>query len=355
MKLNRNDIEALVEKGYIMMNKHPELDLFILNYTKAAQFEKVWNEYTLMARGLVVDGDFNVVARPFPKFFNLEEHKPEEIPTDLSFEVFDKMDGSLGILFYYAGTWHLATRGSFTSDQAKKGAEILHWKYQVDNNMYDKLAQGFTYLFEIIYPENRIVVDYNGKKDLVLLAAIENATGNEMPYENLKYSGFDVVKKFTIDKVEDFKDLKLLNGDNREGFIVKFSNGFRVKIKYEEYCRLHRIVTNVSNKTVWEFLKDDKPFGELIDRVPDEFFDWVKETRSEMISQFERIEYIALKDFYTRYVKDFLRDKKGFALMVKGHPYESILFKMFDGKPYRQIIWKLIKPEFAKPFANDEN
>ena len=56
----------------------------------------------------------------FNKFFNMEEHQPEEIPNE-TFEVFEKLDGSLGILFWYQGQWILATKGSFTSDQAIRG------------------------------------------------------------------------------------------------------------------------------------------------------------------------------------------------------------------------------------------
>jgi hypothetical protein len=54
---------------------------------------------------------------------------------------------SLGIMFHYANEWHLATRGSFVSEQAIKGKEILD-----RNNLYvDLLSKDFTYLFEIIY------------------------------------------------------------------------------------------------------------------------------------------------------------------------------------------------------------
>lgn len=35
------------------------------NYTAKAQYDKLWNEVTLQCRGLILDGDGNVVARPF--------------------------------------------------------------------------------------------------------------------------------------------------------------------------------------------------------------------------------------------------------------------------------------------------
>lgn len=153
MKIDLLLLDKYVTDGYILVNKHPEHNLRILNYSRKVQFEKFWNSFTLLCRGLIIDDDGNVVAMPFVKFFNYEEHKAEEIPTT-NFEVFDKMDGSLGILFYYAGNWHIATRGSFVSDQAIRAKEILK-KYNTED-----LDEEITYLFEIIYPENRIVVNY---------------------------------------------------------------------------------------------------------------------------------------------------------------------------------------------------
>ena len=132
-------------------------------------------------------------------------------------------------------------------------------------------------MFEILYPENRIVVDYGNKKELVLLAVIETPTGYEVPYQSVlptysKY--FAVVKKHDL-TINNLTDLKKLEEDNREGFVVRFEDGMRVKVKFCEYVRLHGILTNVSNLVVWEHLKNNYNFDELLDRVPDEFYDWL--------------------------------------------------------------------------------
>jgi hypothetical protein len=52
-----------------------------------------------------------------------------------------------------------------------------------------------------------------------------------------------------------------------------------MKIKGSEYVRLHKILTNISNRHIWECLKDKKPLDEIIEKVPDEFYNWVKETK----------------------------------------------------------------------------
>lgn len=147
-KLNWNVINDYLDKDLLMMQKHPDYDLYILNYSKTCQFEKVWDEISLSCRGLVVNGEGKIIARPFKKFFNKEELENDsslgKIPTNESFEVFEKMDGSCIILFYYK-KWIAASRGSFTSDQAIKANEMLKTK------KLDLLDKNKTYMFEIIY------------------------------------------------------------------------------------------------------------------------------------------------------------------------------------------------------------
>ncbi len=133
-----------VERGLLQYQVHPEYpNLKIYNYTPKTQYEKLWDDVTLVCRGLVMDGDV-VVAKPFPKFFNMEELSDNEIPNE-SFEVFEKMDGSCIICFFYDNKWICATRGSFTSQQAIKANEMLK------NYPVEKLDTKNTYLFEIIY------------------------------------------------------------------------------------------------------------------------------------------------------------------------------------------------------------
>jgi len=347
LKIDMEQLNYYVGNNLIVKNKHPEHDIWILNYSPKATYHKQWNEYTLACRGLVIDGNGNIIARPFEKFFNMEELTEDQIPYGMEFDVFDKVDGSLGILFCYNNNWILASRGSFISDQAIMGWNMLNKDY------LKILNKKYTYLFEIIYPENRIVVDYGGKKELVLLGAIQTDIGLEMLHEDLvgyyaEY--FTIVKKYEFNG--EIKDLKNLFEENREGFVVRFLNGFRMKVKFEEYIRLHRIITNVSNKTVWEHLKNKYDFEELIDRVPDEFYDWVKRTISGLTEEYEKVEYAALKEFYQIYHNSGCIDRKLFAEKAKESEYRSILFNMYTGKDYDDIIWDMVRPDYAKPFKD---
>lgn len=326
-----------VDDGLVIKQKHPNAELYIYNYSQKVQYDKLWNEITLITRGLILDEKLNIIAKPFSKFFNLSEHTPNEIP-NLPFDVYEKMDGSLGILYWLEDKPYIATRGSFVSEQAIHGTNILYNKY---SHLFDKLDKSSTYLFEIIYPKNRIVVDYGDYDDLVLLSIINNENGNE----RLDDIGFTIVKKYN--GVDNLQELKSLEDDNREGFVVRFKNGFRIKVKFDEYVRLHRILTCVSNITVWEYLSENKSFDELLERVPDEFYNWIRNTQKELLNKFSNI----LSDCEKVYKE--LPTRKETALYFKEQTYPHILFAMLDKKNIDGLIWKLIKPEYSKPFNND--
>ena len=396
MKYELGILNDYIEKGLVIKQVHPTLPLSIYNYSRTCQYGGLWDEITLACRGLVLDNEGNVIAKPFPKFFNYEEHTAEEIPNEL-FDVYEKMDGSLGICFYYEreltyseryklwfngnyetgmeyfeeivpnfddpyyhptptkkGEWHIATRGSFISEQAVKGKELLG-KYN-----FQKLHTDYTYLFEIIYKENRIVCDYDFE-DVVLLGVINTKTGIEVNLHSdtedvriqniIRNIGLNVVTRYNTFG-EGFDELKREISNSKEGYVIRFRNGMRMKIKGDEYVRLHRILTNFSTTDIWELLRTGGNLDEFLDRVPDEFDNWVRLTMLELQSQFESIKFRSVTDF-EYYKIQSNGDKKEFALLIKNNDYRSILFAMWDGKSYDDTIWKMIKPVWSKPFRKD--
>jgi T4 RnlA family RNA ligase len=350
MNFDINILNDYIQKGLVVKNDHPTLPLSIYNYSRTCQYENKWDNITKSCRGLILDKDGNVIAKSFDKFFNLEEHSTEEIPNE-DFEVYEKLDGSLGILFWYQGKWILASKGSFVSEQALKGKQILNSKYNVE-----PIPKGYTTLLEIIYPENRIVCNYGDDEVLVVLSMISNASGKELDYDSLlkinEETGLPVVKKY--DGIEDYKTLKNLISKDREGYVVRFRNGFRVKIKGEEYVRLHRILTGFSNVDIWEYLKDDKNLDELLDRVPDEFDSWVRNTIKDIKTEYEKLDNEYKWIFKVLMRSPQSESKKGFAEHAKNYKHSCILFKMFEDKEYSHYIWKQIRPIYSKPFWQKE-
>ena len=227
--ISLNKFEELRKKRLVQIKDHIILPLKLLNYTHRAQSKKNWCGELMIARGLVVREDGMIVARPLPKFFNDYELKGPK--PNGPFEVYEKLDGSCIIMGFFEGKPFFCTRGSFVSDQSMKAEEIYYSKY---GNL--ELDHAYTYCFEIIYPKNKIVVDYGQITDLFLFAKIHTATGIEAPITN---TGFKCVQK--LDLSQSIEKLKQIDEVNKEGFVVKFTeDNFRMKIKFPSYISLHK-------------------------------------------------------------------------------------------------------------------
>ena len=267
-------LEQYYNDGLLVKQTHPTKDLTIWNYSRKVQFDRLWDEVTTMCRGLVTNDEGKIVARCFPKFLNIEEHKPEDIPNE-SFEATEKMDGQFGLLFYYDNEWIVTSRGSFTSVYADKARELLR-KYD-----YEKLPKEYTYLMEIIFKDGRIVCSYDFE-DLIILARIhtENNVEETIYSVGLEELGFKLVKRYN--GITDYSLLKDMIKDDAEGFVIKFKSGFRCKVKGVEYVRLHRIITNISSRDIWACLKNNNPLDTILDNVPDEFDSWVRNQKDAL-------------------------------------------------------------------------
>ena len=335
----------MIDQKMIRVQKHPLADLWIYNYTEICQFARCWNSVTMQCRGLILDGSGNVVARPFQKFFNYEELQPSDIPTDLPFEIFEKMDGSLGILYWIGDEPFITTRGSFSSDQAIHASALVNKRFRELRISKRDLIPNATYLFEIIYPENRIVVDYGNEDNLYLLAVVDNESGKD--YRRIPSIGFPVVKRYSIGE-KSFSQLQEMNINNAEGFVLRYDNGFRLKIKFEDYKRLHKVISGLSNSVVWEHLLNDT-IDELVKIVPDELYTWLSETIGTLTCKFTEIEMLCIKEY-----KPF-ENRRDAAEYYKTKTYPHILFKILDGKDYTKDIWKLVKPKFEKAIIGGTN
>lgn len=335
-------IEKMIADGYINKEKHPSADIYILNYTKICSLEGNWNEATLQCRGVIVDEHYNVLSRPFGKFFNYEEIEDKSIIPGGEAEAFEKIDGSLGITYWIDNIPYIATRGSFVSDQAKHATKILHEKYA---DMFDfmRTNRGWTFLFEIVYPENRIVVDYGDLDDIILLAIVNNTyPDNEIPisyYE--KY--FRTAKSYGW--VKNWLDLRNnVDGSNREGFVLRFENGFRLKLKYEDYFRLHRLRTYLTKKHIFEFIETNRrdELKEMTEQFDEEIRLSVKKIVEGFDSRYNEIAESAKSEY-----REFDTDKEA-AEYFKTCKWRPILFNMRKGKPFDYLIWKTIKAEIKE-------
>jgi len=271
---------AEVEKGWIRKVDDPEGPLELYNYTEDCQEQRVWNPSTIVARGLVLDPiKKKVVAHPFPKFFNLGEPEAAEIHHPI--KVTEKMDGSLVIAFWdeYQNKFRTVTRGSFTSPAALSAQDMLP----------QNLNKDYTYLLELIGPDNWVVVKY--PDDRLILLTIYDQIGHELNWPDVllwgRRMGVDVVQTHVFDTVGETLQYAQTLPNDREGFVIRDRYGSRVKVKGPEYLKLHKFLSRITPKNVWRWMRH----GEGVDpeRIPDEFLPDFKELQRMFEEKFEEV------------------------------------------------------------------
>ncbi|MBU6232252.1 hypothetical protein KGP36_06480 [Patescibacteria group bacterium] len=367
-------LDELVADGYISARAHPFWPLKILNYTAKTQYENLWTPETENCRGLVIAGSGLIVGLPFKKFYNLDRDNPYP-PFSEWFNAYDKADGSLGIIFEFVGLWDISTRGSFESEQAQWARKKLHYYLDAleDSNL--------TYLVEIVYPANRIVVNYEQDEKLILLGARDRRTGEFIPPESIAWPD-DKAELLHSGPLSDI--LEMPPRKNAEGLVLYSQTGDMWKLKQEDYVELHKLLFGLTSRKVWEYLAvcdladisdvtdvvtlarflrmDPLDVQAILDRVgdtylgrgaaidhlagelPDEFHPWLTEQVRYFTSEFDRIWDAALNQF--SWWQNL--ERKVFAAKAKETQWPSLLFAMLDGQITAHIIWNMLYPEHSK-------
>lgn len=339
--LDLDELEREIAGGYVQRKRHEEFDqLELLGYTPRAQFESRWTRTVMLCRGLIWDrGTGEIVARPFAKFHNYGQadwHQELDLDAPL-LGAFDKFDGSLGILYRRPDGAHaIATRGSFHSEQAQHATALLQAQPH-------EIVPGRTALFEIIYPDNRIVLDYGSEDRLVHLGDVEISSGAYLP--PAEFSSFATTLRET---------LALPPRPNAEGMVVWTDPFTAVKVKQEDYLALHRAVSNLTRKEVWRQLCAGT-FAQFAADLPDEFHRQATEYRDEIEQQLEMLE-----DDVARLLAqliDAMADphhatRKEQALWITAHAPATLrgsLFTALDGRDLRPGLLKLVEPSGDAP------
>lgn len=296
MKYDLQEFKKRVEEGYL--RKSEKGDLVLYGYTDRCTFARAWDKYTRIARGLILNKNTGeVIARPFSKFFNLGEMEETFLANlpNLPYEVFEKLDGSLGILFNYNGEWDVSTRGSFYSEQAAEAKEIMK-----DYNLL-YINPNITLLAEIIYPQNKIIVSYGDSRKLVLLAAFNRDTGEELSREDLvtlcELTGMPIAPKYGLTIEQAIAEQSRLSKDE-EGFVVRFENGLRVKIKGTEYLRIAKLMSSLSPIALWETMKDGKVDTTYLQQLPEELRTDYEPYVDALEERYRLVAMEVMEDFY---------------------------------------------------------
>ena len=365
--MNISLIEKDIDLGYISKKKHPELDLYILNYTNQATIDWYWDDATKLCRGLIVDSNYNIVHRSYYKFFDIEQIETTKCDddwhdhSDEEFIIAHKKDGFLGIMYvnksdsdkinhysnmYPSSDMAIATRGSFTSDMAIRATEILHSKYK--NVMWDS---NYTYNFEIIYPNDILTIDY-GYEDLVLHGVFDNKTGKEIWLHEFEH--YDYLKKIGVTMelpveqgkgfygIEEFYKRYKFNED--EGYVISFRSGYKIKVKFDEYKAMSRAKRSFENFNSKSFIEHslDGTADKLLESNPN----ILNKTRRDAI-QHVKDEYDNLYTSYKNKLENInLTDTRDLAIYCDKHCPEDksilILFHLNKEDKIKNYLTKKI-------------
>jgi len=227
-------------------------DLRVYSYTDRCVFKRAWNDLTLNSRGIIFNrATGECVAQPFPKFFMVGETPDLDesvLPWDRVERITEKLDGFLGILYRPpGGGFAVATRGSFHTEAAVWATE------SVQGHGLAGLPDAVTLCFELVHPMTRVVVDYHGRQDLVLLAAFNRHTGLECPWSQVQTwaesFGFPLPREYPLDVEALCRTLATADGTEFEGFVVSFAGKpgdggpFRAKLKTADYLARFRALS----------------------------------------------------------------------------------------------------------------
>lgn len=346
------DITGLVtavDEGLVRAKVHPDGHTHLLEYAERVQYERLWTPEIMACRGLILSEhpshpEARVLARPFAKFANAGEHQPGSVfgpvPTG-PFEVTEKLDGSLIIAFDRGRGPEFSTRGSFTSVQAEAAARLWSERFTTT-----RIPAGVTALFELIAPWNRVVVPYENE-ELVLLAVLDNVTHADIGADwwgGPRVRRFDVFSSFA-----ELLDEAASGAAGDEGFVVRFlpedpgRPSQRVKIKYAEYVRLHRVLSGLSTVSVWETLTAGGDLRALLDVVPDELYGFVEGTAASLHARHEAMVGAA------RALADEVRglERKEAAARITGQREvpTGLVFAALDHKDVEAAAWRRLRPE----------
>ena len=350
IKANKDWRKKLLEKPYCLRNIVDvpyNNNWYMFNYNL---FESLLSDRIVKAcRGsiLEISDDRSVVkpvCLPFYKFFGYDDSNADTINWNTA-KVRNKTDGQLVKMFKYKGQNYWCTNGSpnvetpldYTDDKIHNYKELLFEAIRKDlkqptvaewsddnGNFYlknvdwvDKIPDGWTLMFELTSPYNRIIVEYKEIKLWFHGARDENG---------IEYDPEDIAVRFgipyEIPMQYDFKNfdqafeaIKNWKGLENEGLVVCDADFHRVKVKCDDYLKI-KFIRDVSTpkgifwiviSEAYDDLTSQPEIQELAEKQKDELL--------EVMNKFRKLH----KDITE--ARSMFEDQKSYALWVnKEHP-----------------------------------
>lgn len=282
------------------------------------------------ARGVILEKDtWKVVARGFDKFFNIQEEYADEIDWETAL-VQEKVDGSIIKFFYYNNGWNIATNGTinaFEADLPLKGevnnfGDLVVYAFMKYNFNSSVLDERCTYIFEVVSPYNRVVVPYT-EIDIYHLGTRNNETGRELNVD----IGIPKPKTYNLTDKKSVMEMANTFDFHNEGFVVVDAENRRVKVKSEDYVRVHRLRGEdiPTPKRLLELHRTNE-VSEFLSYFPEyqEQYDAFLEKYNAYVNK--------LNELLNFYEENKNLERKEFALKAKETSCPSFLFGLLDNK-----------------------
>lgn len=317
MKFDLGILNDYVDKG--LLRKAEDEDLVQYNYTDYCNNEGLWDDVTIFNRGNIYEKKTGLlIAKSMPKFMNFGQLSQEQQNTYLNqgFICTEKMDGCLGILYKYKGKIRCNSRGGFDNYVTDKIKQLLP-KYVLLNH----LLEYQTIITEVISKETKIICNYD-EEDLWVITSYGTKSWEENPdIINNLIADVTYMKRVGHHNMTWDELLKWQRTANweKEGFVLQFEDGSRVKIKSDDYLRIAKLRANLNKHTLWKVMKNDYEQGttqlrQYLDTVPDELMETANRYLTELEKEMDlhRVQctkdYEACKDIATRDLANYFKD-----------------------------------------------
>jgi hypothetical protein len=319
---NNGDRTALGAEYGIFSQQHrdyPDLYQFTYDQIEASKIKD--HPMVRESRGIILDraNGWEVVARPFDRFFNWGENIDEDIFDWSSFVAQEKIDGSLMIVYYYSGKWNVATKGSpdaggTVGNNPFTFAELFWETFYSQNLSTLDLDRRNTYMFELTSKYNRVVTSQiDNEGTLTLIGIRDNQTGIEF-WPQLYSDLFPVVRSFGMKTIDEIlSSSKQLDPSKQEGFVLVDKDFNRIKVKSEKYILIHHLKDAINDKRIVELIRTGED-SEVFAYFPD-----LKIRFDEIKSSVDRT-VVYLDDIWETYIVEdgmLTWTQKDFALLVQ--------------------------------------
>lgn len=334
--IRERGLDAIVAEHRLLCKRHDALPhLVLLKYHQQDSDLRV--RLVQECRGLILDESdgWNVVSRPFDKFFNVGEHDAASIDWTTA-RVQEKLDGSLCTLYHYDHDWHVSTSGNPSAcggvDGLLDGTTYaqLFWRTFEAEKYERPLNTGLCYMFELTSPNNRIVVAH--RSDRLTLIGARRVFGDQaelVAKAVAETTGFRPVQSFELQSIEQvvatFDNFSPLE---REGYVIVDAGFNRVKCKHPGYVAIHHVrgESGFSERRMFHIAFTNEG-SEVTSYYPetaptlDAMRAKVDALIAEVSSDFERLKPLAAA-----------RDRKAFAAQACKARVPGALFYLYDGK-----------------------